>query len=101
MGGDEFAAIGEQPTELIERDVELARFDHELDFFEVLGAIARGARVDEDPTFAVGRSAHAEAAGGRFSAALRLAFGHAINLNDLNHEGHEKHEESERRLTAN
>jgi hypothetical protein len=60
---------------LVERDIRLARFDHHLDFLQVLGPVAGTARMDEDPAFPVGRSAHAEAIGGRGRAAR---FGFAL-----------------------
>ena len=54
---------------------DLARLDHQLDFFQVLGPVAAQRGMNEHPALAVGRAADAEASGedvGRRELGLRF-----------------------------
>jgi hypothetical protein len=75
MCGQKIAATIEQPTQFINGNIQLVGRHHLADFFQVLGAIQRAARVNQFPgVLLAARSAHADhaatAAGRRVVARL-------------------------------
>src|SRR5262245_37692396 len=60
MGGHAVAALFQQVTEFILRDIGLAHLQHVLDFFQVLPAFPRAARMHQLPGLLAGASLHTE-----------------------------------------
>ena len=84
MGLQQRGAAVEQPSQLVDGDVDLPGLEHGLDFFHVFGPLRNARRIDQLEGLMARQPAHAQPVGGASGRlALALAFSvvcHARNV---------------------